>query len=313
MKKLFYFSVIVLALSACSSRKKTVGGVMTNTPRAKETPTIPKEVAKTNNERVQRENKVTPGTLTYPAYTVASYVDRFKAIAIKEMNLYGIPASITLAQGLFESGFGNGELARVANNHFGIKCTSDWTGRSYYKDDDRPNDCFRVYNNPEESYRDHSEFLKRKRYAKLFELDKNDYEGWAFGLKECGYATNPQYPQLLINAIVKYNLAQYDRPEGEIQKIKREDRVLAQINKNAGKAAKDSIVSIAPGSLYPGSRNNTPTTISSSTQGRYYTVTTGDTLYNISKRFNLTVDQLKALNNMTDNSIKIGQQLIIAQ
>ncbi len=274
---------------------------------------MPTEAARTNNERVQRENKVTPGTLTYPAYTVASYVDRFKSIAIKEMNLYGIPASITLAQGLFESGFGNGELARVANNHFGIKCTSDWTGRSYYKDDDRPNDCFRVYNNPEESYRDHSEFLKRKRYAKLFELDKNDYEGWAFGLKECGYATNPQYPQLLINAIVKYNLAQYDRPEGEIQKIKREDRVLAQINKNAGKAAKDSIVSIAPGSLYPGTRTATPSATPPSTQGRYYTVTTGDTLYNISKRFNLTVDQLKALNNMTDNSIKIGQQLIIAQ
>jgi flagellum-specific peptidoglycan hydrolase FlgJ len=319
IKNLFYLSLIIFTLSACSSRKKTVGGVMTNTPRAKETPTISKEDARRNNERVQRENQkapvITNNNSTYPttstAYTVASYVERFKAIAIKEMNLYGIPASITLAQGLFESGFGNGELARVANNHFGIKCTSDWTGRSYYKDDDQPNDCFRVYNNPEDSYRDHSEFLKRKRYAKLFELDRNDYEGWARGLKECGYATNPQYAQLLINAIVKYQLAQYDRPEGEIQKIKREDRVLAQIDRNMGKAAKDSIVTVAPGSLFPGTRP--PSTTTAPTGGRTYTVATGDTLYNISKRFGLTVDQLKALNNMTDNNIKIGQQLVIGQ
>ena len=108
------------------------------------------------------------------------------------------------------------------------------------------NDCFRVYDNPEDSFRDHSEFLKRKRYAKLFELDKNDYEGWANGLKEAGYATNPKYPQLLINIIEKYNLDQYDRPEGEVQKIKREDRVLTQINQNIGKAAKDSLVQTTP-------------------------------------------------------------------
>lgn len=195
---------------------------------------------------------------------------------------------------MFESGFGNGELARVANNHFGIKCTSDWKGRSYYKDDDQVDDCFRVYSNPEDSYRDHSEFLKRKRYAKLFELDKNDYVGWAYGLKEAGYATNPQYPQLIINTIQKYSLDQYDRPEGEIQKIKREDRVLSQINQNIGKAVKDSLI-------------RTPF------NNKRYTVATGDTLYNISKRFGLTVDELKALNNMVDNNIKIGQQLIIAQ
>jgi flagellum-specific peptidoglycan hydrolase FlgJ len=103
-------------------------------------------------------------------------------------------------------------------------------GESYYKNDDNENDCFRVYNNPEESFRDHSEFLKKKNYARLFELDKNDFNGWAYGLKACGYATNPKYPQLLLNIINKYQLDQYDRPEGEIAKIKREDRVLTQIN-----------------------------------------------------------------------------------
>lgn len=269
--------MLLVVLSACSARKKVLS---------------PTDVAHENNKRVQNENRQAIGS--YSSYTVSSYIDRFKAIAVKEMNLYGIPASITLAQGLFESGFGNGELARVANNHFGIKCTSDWKGRSYYKDDDNVNDCFRVYNNPEDSYRDHSEFLKRKRYARLFELDKNDYVGWAYGLKEADYATNPQYPQLLINAIQKYHLDQYDRPEGEIQKIKREDRVLSQINQNIGKAVKDSLARTAP-------------------VKQLYTVLTGDTLYSVSRRFGLTVDELRALNNLPDNYIKIGQQLVVSK
>lgn len=287
---LFFIAVV---LSACSTRKKAVvisaprGNAPARVPASRSNPE-----AHRNNERIQKENQ--QAISSYTTYTVATYIERFKAIAIKEMNLYGIPASVTLAQGLFESGFGNGELARVANNHFGIKCTSDWTGRSYFKDDDNPNDCFRVYNNPEDSYRDHSEFLKRKRYAKLFELDKNDYEGWAYGLKDAGYATNPKYPQLIINTIVKYQLDQFDRPEGELQKIKREDRVLAQINQNIGKAVKDSLIRSTP-------------------DQKLYTVATGDTLYNISKRFGLTVDELKALNNMGDNNIKIGQSLVVGK
>jgi hypothetical protein len=277
LKNKGYWLLLLVVLSACSTRKKVFSST---------------DVARENNKRIQKENQQAIGS--YSSYTVNSYIDRFKAIAVKEMNLYGIPASITLAQGLFESGFGNGELARVANNHFGIKCTSDWKGRSYYKDDDNVNDCFRVYNNPEDSYRDHSEFLKRKRYARLFELDKNDYVGWAYGLKGAGYATNPQYPQLLINAIQKYHLDQYDRPEGEIQKIKREDRVLSQINQNIGKAVKDSIIQPTP-------------------VNKLYTVVTGDTLYSVSRRFGLTVDELKALNNLPDNYIKIGQQLVVSR
>ena len=274
--------ITLIFFSSCSARKKTVSSA----------PTISNSQASENNKRIQQANQ--DAIAAFKPYTSLQYIDRFKTIAIQEMNLYGIPASITLAQGLFESGSGNGELAKVANNHFGIKCTADWKGKSYYKDDDNKNDCFRVYDHPEDSYRDHSEFLKRKRYAALFELDKNDYQGWANGLKAAGYATNPNYPQLLINIIQKYNLDQYDRPEGEIQKIKREDRVLTQINQNIGVAIKDSLVQATPVDIL-------------------YTVKQGDTLYNISKRFGPTVDELKGLNNMADNGIKIGQKLVIAK
>lgn len=254
-----------------------------------------------NNQEIQKANS--DAIANYTPYTSLTYIDKFKTIAVQEMNLYGIPASITLAQGLFESGSGNGELARVANNHFGIKCNSEWKGKGYYKDDDEHNDCFRVYDKPEDSFRDHSEFLKRPRYAKLFLLDKNDYVGWANGLKAAGYATNPKYPELLINIIQKYNLDKYDRPETDDQKQKREDRVLTQINDNSIVAAKDS-VNQTPSPTY------TPPTTPASKQ---YTVVQGDTLYSISKRFGLTVDELKGLNNLQDNNIKIGQKLTVGK
>lgn len=273
-KILLLFIVAAIALSSCSSRKKGVSN----------------RQARKNNKSIQKANK--DAISNYNNYTPQQYIERFKGIAITEMNLYGIPASITLAQGMFESGNGNGELAKVANNHFGIKCTGDWAGKSYYKDDDNANDCFRVYNKPEDSFRDHSEFLKKKRYAKLFELDKNDYEGWAYGLKAAGYATNPRYPQLLISVIKRYNLDQFDRPETDIQKIKREDRVLADINNNINQPATDSVAKDTP-------------------VDKTYIVKQGDTLFNISKRFSLTVDQLKTLNNITDDGIKIGQKLIV--
>jgi flagellum-specific peptidoglycan hydrolase FlgJ len=276
MRKTLYLFAATVLISACSVHKNTISN----------------RQARRNNESIQEYNR--DGIAAYTPYTSSQYIDRFKTIAIQEMNLYGIPASITLAQGLYESGSGNSELARVANNHFGIKCTFDWKGKSYYKDDDNKNDCFRVYDKPEDSFRDHSNFLKRKNYAHLFELDKNDYQGWAYGLKAAGYATNPKYPQILIGIIQKYSLDQYDRPEGDISKIKREDRVFTQIDSNVAKTAKDSII------------QTTPT-------DKIYTVQQGDTLYNISKRFGITVDDLKALNNMADNNIKIGQKLVVVK
>ena len=142
---------------------------------------------------------------------ILKYIDQYKDIAIKEMKIYGIPASITLAQGILESGAGQSELARKANNHFGIKCHKEWTGPSYYMDDDVPHECFRVYDDPRDSYRDHSEFLKnRDRYKFLFEMPVTDYTSWAQGLKRAGYATNPNYPDLLIRMIERFGLDKYD-------------------------------------------------------------------------------------------------------
>lgn len=144
--------------------------------------------------------------------TPEQYINQYKDVAIKEMKQYGIPASITLAQGCLESNFGNSMLAVKANNHFGIKCHSDWNGKKIFQDDDKKNECFRHYKSAWESFRDHSEFLKKQsRYAFLFEYDILDYKKWAYGLKKAGYATSSTYPQRIITIIEKYYLAQYDK------------------------------------------------------------------------------------------------------
>ncbi|MBW7839622.1 MAG: glucosaminidase domain-containing protein [Chitinophagaceae bacterium] len=138
------------------------------------------------------------------------YIEKYKQIAIEEMIRTRVPASITLAQGILESESGNSVLAQKSNNHFGIKCKSDWTGPSVSHDDDKKGECFRVYESVEESFRDHSDFLRsREWYQPLFNLDITDYEGWAVGLKKAGYATNPQYATRLIDIIQKYDLNQF--------------------------------------------------------------------------------------------------------
>lgn len=140
------------------------------------------------------------------------YINKYSDLAVEQMKLHKIPASITLAQGLLESGAGRSELARKSNNHFGIKCGSSWRGRSVRHDDDARNECFRAYRNPRDSYEDHSEFLKRgARYAFLFKLEITDYKGWAKGLKKAGYATDPSYANRLITIIEDYDLYKYDR------------------------------------------------------------------------------------------------------
>ncbi len=138
------------------------------------------------------------------------YIEKYGEIAVEKMKQHGIPASITLAQGILESAAGNSPLAQKSNNHFGIKC-HEWEGEKVYHDDDIKNDCFRKYAKPEDSYEDHSQFLKRPRYAALYELDMTDYKGWAHALKKCGYATNPNYANLLINLIETYELYAYDQ------------------------------------------------------------------------------------------------------
>lgn len=143
--------------------------------------------------------------------TPDEYINTYRNIAIEEMKRSGIPASVTLAQGILETESGNSDLVKRSNNHFGIKCKSTWTGESVKHTDDAPNECFRKYSRPEDSYKDHSDYLKTSaRYASLFQLDPSDYKGWAYGLKKAGYATNPRYPQIVISNIEKYNLQQYD-------------------------------------------------------------------------------------------------------
>lgn len=148
-----------------------------------------------------------------------SYITRYKDLAIEQMEMYNIPASITLAQGILESGAGQSTLSQKSNNHFGIKCGSDWKGKSTFHDDDYKGECFRVYPDVRSSYEDHSRFLREKsRYASLFQLRRTDYKGWATGLKKAGYATNPQYANRLINIIETYQLYIYDTQSIAVRK-----------------------------------------------------------------------------------------------
>lgn len=149
--------------------------------------------------------------------TVEEYIATYKDIAISEMKRSGIPASITLAQGILETENGNSDLVKRSNNHFGIKCKNNWTGETVSHDDDALGECFRKYDKAEDSYRDHSNFLRGSaRYAFLFELNPSDYKGWAYGLKKAGYATNPRYPDILIKNIETNNLQQYDVADGVV-------------------------------------------------------------------------------------------------
>ncbi|SEA51045.1 Flagellum-specific peptidoglycan hydrolase FlgJ [Arachidicoccus rhizosphaerae] len=160
---------------------------------------------------------MTLGTLAFNAVKaqtrspqVEAYIQQYQALAVSEMMRTGVPASITLAQGILESGCGQSTLAKSSNNHFGIKCKTEWTGAKTYHDDDKKGECFRVYNSVEDSYKDHSDFLKnRPYYTDLFELNPTDYKAWAYGLKKDGYATERDYPQNLIKLIETYNLESY--------------------------------------------------------------------------------------------------------
>jgi LysM repeat protein len=172
-----------------------------------------------------------------PQMTAEQYIEQFKDDAIKEMLLFNIPASITLAQGMLESGNGNSDLAVYANNHFGIKCHNEWSGPTFIKDDDAKDECFRKYPSALDSYTDHSNFLKtRSRYAPLFELKRTDYKGWAHGLKKVGYATDPKYTRRLIDLIETYKLYQYDKPGEQLAKSeKKEEKSTSKASATAKK------------------------------------------------------------------------------
>lgn len=231
--------------------------------------------------------------------TGISYVEQYKEIAIEEMYRYGIPASIKLAQAILESGNGKSYLATRANNHFGIKCGGDWSGKSVKRPDDSARDCFRVYQNAEESFRDHSQFLLRKRYEKLFTLKKDDYKGWAKGLKEAGYATNPRYPQLLIDLIERYNLHQYDQAEAPAQRTARVERVEEVIEEI------EEQEEITP--------QQEPEEVKQPVSMQIYEVKSTDTLAAIAKRYDLTVEEIKSLNGLDSESVSVGQLLVVSK
>jgi flagellum-specific peptidoglycan hydrolase FlgJ len=205
---------------------------------------------------------------------ISEYISTFSEVAQREMKAYGIPASIKLAQGLLESGYGQGELAQKTNNHFGIKCHTGWQGDYDFHDDDAKGECFRKYNHPMYSYRDHSVFLStRSRYAFLFDYDTTDYKRWANGLRKAGYATDKKYPQKLIYLIEKHQLYQYD--------------------------------SDMPRSVY---ENNRPVIAENNA---VHIVKKGDTLYSLSKRYYVSIDELMKMNHLRNANLAVGQKLMV--
>lgn len=217
---------------------------------------------------------------------VRVYISQYKDVAMGNMRNYGIPASIILAQGILESGAGRGDLALNANNHFGIKCHEGWTGESVKHDDDSAQECFRKYDNPSQSFKDHALFLTgRSRYAKLFGFSKDDYKAWARGLRAAGYATDPKYPDKLISYIERYHLDQYDNQVLDVNYVSNEKQLVEELKLESRTIASNGLAS--------------------------YVVQKGDTLYSISKKFELRVEDLKQKNNLSDNTLSIGQKLVV--
>jgi flagellum-specific peptidoglycan hydrolase FlgJ len=284
INKIGLILMMLLVLSCTSSKSiiRTTSNTKTSTTKNKKSVSKSESVTSktqttsdksTNGAEIQLE--ATSNVRTYEE-EIKLYVANFNEIAKSNMKTHGIPASIILAQGILESGAGKGKLAQSANNHFGIKCHKGWTGDSVKHDDDAEQECFRKYNQPSESYKDHSLFLtSRSRYATLFKLDKGDYQSWARGLKAAGYATDVKYPDKLIGLIERFELYKYDN---EV------------LSRNYIPAKKDPELEISEG---------------------YYTIKQGDTLYSLSKKFNQSVEDLKKMNNLIDNTISIGQKIKI--
>jgi flagellum-specific peptidoglycan hydrolase FlgJ len=268
MRKIFFTCAFLALLTGCGVKKRTTYG------KKEQNTATAAERYKDQSGGLYPMPEDVGRFMEFPIASIEDYIDTFSEIAQYEMKAYGIPASITLAQGILESGFGRGELTLKTNNHFGIKCHTGWEGSYALHDDDEAGECFRKYNHPMYSFRDHSLFLTtRSRYASLFELQQDDYKGWAHGLKQAGYATDRKYPQKLISFIERYKLYDYD-------KAVLQDGYVAQKR-------------------------------SSSDRYTVHVVQEGDTLYSISRRYFITVEELKQLNALNDNIISVGQELRI--
>lgn len=279
--KLLLFVLVATVITSCGSKKKVV-----------EKKPIKKEVKEPKPKKLPSVNqfdivdKLAKKNPNLNKYTLA-YIKKYAPIAVYEMHAYKIPASITLAQGILESGRGRSELARKSNNHFGIKCHTGWTGERVYHDDDEKGECFRKYEYPETSYKDHSLFLsQRRRYAFLFDYRIDDYKKWAYGLKKAGYATDKKYPVKLINIIENYHLYEFD-------KVKKKNFTYVPPNKES----RERVAKL--------------TVKKKNRKGRSYKVKKGDTLYSISRKYDISVEKLKKINGLKDNIISIGQELKI--
>lgn len=277
---------------ACGSSKSVVRTTKSTPQNKPVVRAVRKPVVKSTNpttsttsQNQSNQTEVLEATTRVKVTTelVLNYIDKYKNIAKEDMVQYGIPASITLGQGILESGAGTGPLSAQANNHFGIKCHKEWTGDSVKYDDDEAQECFRKYNDPSESYRDHSLFLtSRDRYANLFKLEKDDYKSWAKGLKAAGYATDSAYPTKLISLIERYQLQKYDAEVLGKEYVSNKETT---IDKSKELVASSNL--------------------------ELHQVVKGDTLYSISKKYNISIEDLKKKNNISDNAISIGQSLII--
>jgi len=277
--KLFFLIFFVLLFVSCSSSRK-----ISSSKKKKETITESPYKTVAPVKQVQHVKKLQKSNKSLNKYSL-QYIKRYAPIAVSEMHKYNVPASITLAQGILESGNGRSQLASKSNNHFGIKCHTGWKGAKVYHDDDEKGECFRKYKYVESSYEDHSQFLSgRRRYASLFKLKKTDYKGWSKGLKKAGYATDKNYPKKLIKIIETYELYEFDKiREKDLKRVKKET------TKNQRK----------------------PKVKTKKRAVKYYQVKKGDTLYSIAKKYETTVANLKKMNDLTSNTISIGQKLII--
>ena len=279
MKLKILFSILfLLVLSNCGAKKrivkKKIRGTEITEPKPKKLPSV--NEVKITRKLAKKNPRLNKETL--------AYIRKYAPIAVNEMHQYKIPASITLAQGILESGKGKSQLALKSKNHFGIKCHSNWTGERVYHDDDEKGECFRKYKFVATSYNDHSLFLtQRGRYAFLFDYNIKNYKKWAYGLRKAGYATDRKYPSKLLKIIEDYHLYEFDNIKKSTYSKK-----LKEVNHR--KSSKRSKI-----------------------KRKRYEVEKGDTLYAISRKFSISVADLKALNNLTDNTLSVGQKLIVQE
>jgi LysM repeat protein len=246
---------------------------------------------------------------------IRQYIATYKDIAIEEEVRTGVPAAITLAQGIHETQAGTSDLVRASNNHFGIKCKSEWTGQTVYHDDDAKGECFRKYDDPRDSYKDHSDFLKnRPHYASLFNLDPTDYEGWAYGLKKAGYATNPKYPQILIKLIKDYNLQDYTLIALGRKAPDQNDAVWAS-HKTADKDKAESLSEMRSNTAEAihTERSAYPLGVFRINETKVTFVTKGTAYLKVAEENNIGLSRLFEFNDMDPVDIAVRDQLIYLQ